>query len=166
MRYAPPHCEGLLSWGQAMKAVWLFLVVLLVVLILNPMHLGENHQAAITLPPFQPNARAQAMPNYPMGGAPGALVCDDLPTVQLMVSMYSEYWSDAMQEKIMGPKVKELRGPSAPMPQPDLFRCSLLPPGTAVEIKGWVIQGVPEVIAQRPDGKWIYGVTLESMLSK
>lgn len=149
-----------------MKAVWVVLVILLAAFVIYPPDFSDTNSSSVpAIPPFHPNARVRSLADVQPGGAPGAIVCDDLPSVQNVAEGYRDYWIDAIRERMMGPKVRELEGPPAAKPDPDLFGCSLLPPGTAVEIKGWVTQGVPEIIAQRPDGNWIYGVTLENMLS-
>jgi hypothetical protein len=58
-----------------------------------------------------------------------------------------------------------MRGPSAPVPDPALYGCSLLSPETAVEVQREGIPGMPMVAAKLPDGTMIRGVTQSNMLS-
>jgi hypothetical protein len=111
--------------------------------------------------PFHPNAVAKSV-----GQVPGAIVCPDFPSVQVVFDLYSQYWGDAMQDRMYGAdRARVLRGPSTPVPDPTLYGCSLLAPGTPIEIQRGVF-GLPMVIAKSPDGTMIRGVTLPDMVSK
>ncbi len=111
---------------------------------------------------IHPNAVAKSL-----RAAPGAIVCSDLATVGLVFKLYSEAWEDAVQDSMTGGQSRAIRGQSASVPDPSLYGCSLLPPGTPVEAQnaGGALDGVPLVTAKLPDGTTVHGVTLPSMLS-
>jgi len=186
-------------------ALWVVLAALLVLVVMNPPDPDSRQtltaNPTIALPAFQPNAKAAA--EVRPGGAPGAIVCDDFPTIRMISELYSKHWEDGAQDAMTDGQAHILRGPSTPMPEPELYGCSLLPPGTPVQIVTGAVRIVcadsngsvrppragtdicdvgnlafqetagkledggfiKEVIAKRPDGRWIYGVTLPDMLS-
>jgi len=147
-----------------MKVVWGCLVVLLAALVIYPPDFGNDGHAVTgspSLPPFQPNARAKAL-----GAVPGGLVCPDESTIQFVFASYSQHAEDVMQDAVTDGAAHLVRGPNAPSPRPDLFGCSVVPAGSPVQIKRDVLPGVVEVIEQKPNGEFVYGVTQVNMLSQ
>lgn len=112
-------------------------------------------------PPFHPNAVAKSL-----ASAPGAIVCPDFASVQLMMQLYANHWEDAMQDALTKGQARILRGPSAPTPDPAAYDCSLLAPGTPVEARGGrgLLAGIFMVSARLPDGTVVHGVTHPGML--
>jgi len=96
---------------------------------------------------------------------PGAIVCPNLASVQLMFSLYTESVTEDMQDAMSRGQSRLLRG--EPMPKPDfkVYGCALLPSGTPMRLDknnsngGWSV-----VSAKLTNGKTIRGVTLESMI--
>ncbi len=123
---------------------------------------AEDNSPAAPTEQIHPNAVAKSL-----RAAPGAIVCSDLATVGLVFNLYSEAWEDAVQDSMTNGQSRAIRGQSAPAPDPSLYGCSLLPPGTPVEAKnaGGALNGVPLVTAKLPDGTLVHGLTLPSMLS-
>jgi hypothetical protein len=149
-----------------MKFVWAVLAVILLAIILHPPDFERpttvaNPQPSATA--FHPNARAKSL-----SAAPGAIVCPNFASVRLVFSLYASHWEDAMQDAVTQGQATVLRGASAPAPDPALYGCSLLKPGTAVYVENTdaFTTGIPIVSAQLPDGSTIRGVTLPGMLGK
>jgi hypothetical protein len=117
---------------------------------------------APTTPPFHPNAVAKSLT-----AAPGAVVCADLQTVSVMFHLYAAHWGDSSADAMTKGQARVVRGPAAPAPDPKLYGCSLLVPGTPVRVENVdaFTTGFPRVTAKLPDGTVIRGVTLSSMLS-
>lgn len=149
-----------------MKFVWVLLAVILVVIIMNPPDLERRSTTAEKPPtaaaPFHPNAIAKSLT-----AAPGAIVCPDFASVRLLFGLYKNYWEDSMQDTMTNGQSRILRGPSAPAPDPALYGCSLLKPGTPVEARNGegLLNGIPMVTAKLQDGTMIHGVTIPNMLS-
>jgi hypothetical protein len=96
------------------------------------------------------------------GVVPGAIVCPDLRTVNMMFQEYSDYWEDAQQDAMTHGQSKLLRGEPAPKPDFELFDCALLASGSPMSMELGNV--VPVVTATLPDGSTIKGVTLPSMV--
>ena len=150
-----------------MKFVWAVLAVILLAIILYPPDF-ERHPTTVassqpSLAAFHPNARAKSL-----SAAPGAIVCPDFASVRLVFSLYASHWEDTMQDAVTQGQATVLRGAFAPAPDPALYGCSLLKPGTAVYVENTdaFTTGIPIVSAQLPDGSTIRGVTLPGMLGK
>jgi hypothetical protein len=149
-----------------MKFIWVILAAILLLIILNPPDFERRSKAEeltpIPVPTFYYNAVAK-----PVSLVPGAIVCPDFPRVSLVFDLYVDYGGDAIQDAMTHGQSTILRGPSAPAPDPTLYGCSLLKPGTGVYVKNSdaFTTGIPMVRAQLPDGTIINGVTLPSMLT-
>ena len=117
---------------------------------------------APTVPPFHPNAVARSLT-----AAPGAVVCADLQTVSVVFHLYAAHWEDSAADAMTKGQAGVVRGPAAPTPDPKLYGCSLLVPGTPVRVENAdaFTTGFPRVTANLPDGTIIHGVTLPAMLS-
>jgi TonB family protein len=110
--------------------------------------------------PFQANAVSAGV-----GVVPGALVCQDLATVGLVVSLYTEYWTDAMQDAMTLGSSRLIRGPSVSAPNLPHYKCSLLKPGTPVHVEP-IMPGMLRITAKAPDGHFIRGVTQGNMVGE
>jgi hypothetical protein len=117
---------------------------------------------APTTPPFHPNAVAKSLT-----AAPGAVVCADLQTVSVVFHLYAAHWEDSTADAMTKGQAGVVRGPATPAPDPKLYGCSLLAPGTPVRVENAdaFTTGFPRVTAKLPDGTIIHGVTLPAMLS-
>jgi hypothetical protein len=163
-----------------MKILWVVLAVILIAIILNPP--GSERRSKTddkspdlerrpktddkptpVAPPFHPNAVAKSL-----SAAPGAIVCSDFASVGLVFDLYNAHWEDSMLDAMTKGQSRVLRGQSAPAPDPTLYGCSLLKPGTPVEVRSGegLLTGIPMVTAKLPDGEMIHGVTLPAMLSR
>lgn len=113
--------------------------------------------------PFHPNAVATSFM-----AAPGAIVCQDFASLRLVFDLYSHHWEDTMQDRLTKGQSQDLRGPSSPVPDPKLYGCALLRPGTPVHVENSdaFTTGIPTVSAKLPDGTMVRGVTLPKMLSR
>jgi|SRR5208283_701408 len=126
-------------------------------------HPRPQETAVVTSAPIvHANAVAKSL-----NAAPGAIVCQDLETVGILFRLYSEHWEEAAQDRLTQGSSRQLRGEPAPAPDPSLYNCHLLAPGTPVRVENAdaFTTGFPAVTAQLPDGAVIHGVTLPSMLS-
>jgi TonB family protein len=108
--------------------------------------------------PFHPNGVATGL-----SVVPGAIVCQDLPTVHLVWELYINHWSDAMEDLTSQGSARILRGPSSPEPDPAQYGCSLLPAGTPLEFKH-ILPGIVHVTAKSANGNYIQGITQENMV--
>jgi hypothetical protein len=116
----------------------------------------------IAKPPFHPNRVAEAF-----NAVPGAIVCPDFRAVSLLFHLYSEHWAEEVNSRMTGGQSEVIGGPTTPAPVPADYGCWLLAPGTPVETKNGedLLNGIPKVVAQLPDGTIIHGVTLPNMLA-
>ena len=153
--------------GKAMKLIGILLSIVIIVIIINPNNFesrstSEGASSAVE-PPFHPNAVAKSLT-----ATPGAIVCADLASVSLVFRLYANHWEYAAQDASTNGQSNVLRGPTAPAPDPKLYGCSLLIPGTPVYVENAdaFTTGIPKVLAKLPDGTMVHGVTLPSMLSR
>jgi hypothetical protein len=94
---------------------------------------------------------------------PGAIVCPDFPTVQLMFDWYTTHWSDVFRDQVTHGQSSELGGPPLSEPPFESYGCTLVPNGTAVTMT--LIPGklFPTITGQLPSGRAFSGVTFSSM---
>jgi hypothetical protein len=168
--------------GGNMKAfwtvVWVFLAVILLVFILDapdlqhPLpgtgpapdlpHAATEDKASSPELPFHPNAVAKTL-----SAVPGAIVCSDFASVGFLFDLYIDHVTETGVDAMTRGQWTLSHGPPATAPDPILYGCSLLPPGTMVEAHNAVLNGVPfvaVVTAKLPDGTMIHGVTFLSMV--
>ena len=165
-----------ISWGREMKRLLKSAIVVLATIALYEVVLSQSpgtsekpkqtstaaDKPAHTTPPFHPNAVAKSLK-----AAPGALVCSDLQTVSVVFHLYAAHWEDSTADAMTKGQAGVVRGPAAPAPDPKLYGCYLLVPGTPVRVENAdaFTTGFPKVTAKLPDGTIIHGVTLPAMLS-
>ena len=150
--------------------VWIILVFVLAAILFQPAKTPdgaptvENSQSHEV--PFHPNAVAVVVSHSGISTVPGTIVCPDLATVQLMFHLYNEAWEDGMQDQMTNGESRKIRGPSASTPNPSNYGCSLLAPGTPVQVNNpdAFTTGIPQITAKLPDRTYIQGITLPSML--
>lgn len=99
-----------------------------------------------------------------IGAAPGAIVCRDMDTVEVMFHQYSAHWEDSMQDRVTGGQSRLIRGPAAQTPTLSRFGCYLAKPGTPMQLDQRYI--VPVVSFRLPSGKTVRGVTMEDMFKR
>jgi TPR repeat protein len=92
---------------------------------------------------------------------PGAIVCPDYNTVNLMFELYATHWADTYQDVLSNGQSRLLRGRPAPAPDPKFYGCALVPPGTPMILERRNI--VPVVTVKLADGTTIRGVTSPAM---
>lgn len=153
-----------------MKRVFLWLIVLAAILSGLKYVTEDSNQRTATVEPqpvaeisFHANAVAKSLT-----AAPGAIVCSDLATVQLLFKLYVTHWEDTNQDAATNGQSQDLRGKSAPTPDPKIYGCSLLVPGTPIQVENpdAFTTGIPRVTVKLPDGKLVHGITLPSMLGR
>jgi hypothetical protein len=94
---------------------------------------------------------------------PGAIVCPNLPALQLTFSLYTESWSENMSDKMTHGQSRLVDGNPIPSPNFEYYGCALIPSGTQMLFV--TESGVgPIVRSKLPNGKTIRGLTLESMI--
>ena len=149
------------------KLLWLILAVVAVFWIHGIFYGPESQQPAqpekLTEPevPIHPNAVAR-----PIMAVPGALVCSNVADIQAMSDLYNEHWGETQQDAMSHGQSVLLRGQAAPAPDPKVFGCTLLPPGTPVQAEnGGLGDAIPKVTAKLPDGTIVRGLTFSNMLS-
>jgi len=119
-------------------------------------------QPAPPINPSHPNATEVTA--SALSAAPGAIVCQDYATVQLVFRIYTAHWQDSLQDRLTKGQSKLLRGESSPEPVPEVYGCMLVPPGTSMlQDPGNV---VPVVTFKRSDGSYFKGVTMAPMIRK
>ena len=122
---------------------------------------GRDNIVVFPVVTIHPNAVAK-QPNLGAVVIPGAVLCPNYEVVNSVIHMYQEHWGEAMQDTISQGQTVLLRGPATPVPNLELLGCSLLPPGTPMQ----VVQGLaPSVTAQLPDGVIVRGITHPLMFS-
>ena len=94
---------------------------------------------------------------------PGAIVCRDHATVMYLFHRYTSHWEDSFRDAITQGQSRLLRESSSE-PNPALYGCALVAPGTAMMME--VGNVVPVVSVKLPSGKTIRGVTDPSMVSQ
>ena len=120
-----------------------------------------TEQSPATRVTIHPNAVAK-QPNLGVVVIPGAVICPNYDKVDLVISMYQEHWGETIQDRITQGQTVLLRGPAMPVPNLELLGCSLVPPGTPMQ----VTEGLaPSVTAQLPDGTIVRGITHPLMFS-
>jgi len=92
---------------------------------------------------------------------PGAVVCSDSQTVELVANLYEQAWQDQLEKRMTRGQSSLIHGSPAEKPDPDDYGCILVPPGTKVMLESG--NAVPVVTLQLPGG-WARGVTFPNML--
>ena len=123
-------------------------------------------RAPVTAPVPVANIRTNAVAKS-LNAVPGAIVCRDLETVSTLFHLYSAHWEDVTRDQTTNGASRPINGEPIPAPDPALYNCHLLAPGTPVRVENAdaFTTGFPVVTVQLPDGNVIRGVTLPSMLS-
>jgi hypothetical protein len=147
------------------KLIWICLAIIMLAILVHPPDFEKPQEAAEKLAsaelPFHPNAVAK-----PIMAVPGAIVCSNVADIQLVVHLYNNHWEETQQDAMSHGQSVLLRGPAAPAPDPKIYGCSLLAPGTPVQTeKGGLGDAVPKVTAILPDGTIVHGLTFSNMLS-
>lgn len=91
---------------------------------------------------------------------PGAIICPDYETVEMMIEWYRAHWEDNFEDAITNGQSRLRRG--APTSKPPLaqYGCSLAPAGIPMTLElGPPLPPVPVVRATLPDGRKVRGVT-------
>jgi hypothetical protein len=96
--------------------------------------------------------------------APGAIVCPSLNKVIFLFHQYAIHWEDASQDALTGGASRTIRGDPTPAPDPALYGCTLVPPGTPMLMQK--SNGIPAVEAKLVDGSIVKGVTLDGMINE
>jgi hypothetical protein len=94
--------------------------------------------------------------------APGALICSNPNTLNMVFHLYAVAWEEQTQDKLTRSASRQVGGEARQSPDPRAYGCELLAPGTHALVKN--MQWNPNVVATLPDGTQIEGVTLGGML--
>lgn len=128
--------------------------------------LRQRHQfqAQQVLPSGNRSASRGTVPAITRGLSvvPGAIVCPDYNTTSLMFDLYVHAWEDQMQDQFTHGQAELIRGKAASLPHLAAYRCSMIPPGTQVEVETG--NSVP-VIDMRAGNALLRVVTLPGMLT-
>lgn len=94
---------------------------------------------------------------------PGAVVCRDYQTVMTIIRLYQDYWVEKQAEARMGAEASAV-GPPAVKPDPQMFGCTLLPPGYHVTV-GTPVKYTPYGVRVSfvQDGHVVAGVSYSRM---
>ena len=147
------------------KFVWLVLAVILLVVILRPRPADKPLGAQKPVRDVEAKADASDSANTMavvargVSVVPGAIVCPDFPTLKLMFSLYTEWWSENAQNRLTNGLSSAIDGPPASTPDFEGNGCVLLPSGTPMRL-----EHSGTVNAKLSDGRTISGVTLPSMV--
>lgn len=97
-----------------------------------------------------------------LGGAPGAIICQDYQSVTLMFSLYNRRFEDRLQDTLTKGLSRSIRGEAAGEPDPAVFGCSLILDGKPMmKEPGGMF---PVVSAQLDDGTFVKGITMPPMI--
>jgi hypothetical protein len=97
-----------------------------------------------------------------LSAAPGALICSNPNTLNMVFHLYAVAWEEQTQDKWTQGASRQVGADSRQSPDPRAYGCELLAPGTHALVKN--MQWIPNVVATLPDGTQIEGVTLGGML--
>jgi hypothetical protein len=95
------------------------------------------------------------------GVVPGAIICSDLETVNLLFKLYSQAWGEQRQDEMAKGAFRRISGPPMAYPNFAAFGCALVPPGTRMKVE--TERPVPLVSVTLPDGTMVRGVTFAFM---
>jgi hypothetical protein len=95
-----------------------------------------------------------------LSAAPGALICSNPNTLNMVFHLYALAWEEQTHDKLTEGTSRQAG--SSQSPDPRAYGCELLAPGTHALVKN--MQWVPNVVATLPDGTQIEGVTIGGML--
>jgi hypothetical protein len=95
------------------------------------------------------------------GEVPGALICPDYQTAQVMFDWYSAHKMDELEDSVTGGRSRARRQPfSAPVLR--RYGCTLVVPGTPLALERG--NAYPVVSAKLPNGQRVRGITFPSMM--
>jgi hypothetical protein len=96
---------------------------------------GPRPPIALAQPQFEPKnpVRARALQVFGPRPIPGAIVCADHETVELMVDLFKTHFKEQIEDQVVGSQMKLVRGDS--MNAPDLagHGCTLFAAGTLLD---------------------------------
>src|ERR1700677_440129 len=95
-----------------------------------------------------------------LSAAPGALICSNPNTLNMVFHLYALAWEEQTHDKLTEGTSRQAG--SSQSPDPRAYGCELLAPGTHALVRN--MQWVPNVVATLPDGTQIEGVTMGGML--
>lgn len=98
-----------------------------------------------------------------LNAAPGAIVCPDFQSVEILFDVYSESWEERASNAFTHGAYQKINGEPLPAPDPAAYSCLVLKPGTRVMLSTGA--GAPDIVATLPAGNRIRGVTLPAMLT-
>ena len=151
------------------KVIWVALAVILIVVIMNPPKFDRSPEVTDEPPTvavtIHPNTVAK-----PIVAVPGALVCANVEEIKAVADMYNEHWGETQQDAMSGGKSVLLRGQSVPAPDPRVYGCYLLPPGTPIQAENsplgnMTVGGYLWATAKLSDGTIAHGLTPSNMLA-
>jgi hypothetical protein len=150
---------------MASKLIWVCLAIIMIAIIMHPPDFGHSPETTEKPPAavvqIHPNAVARSWMSVP-----GAIVCSNATDVNALIDLYNEHWKETQEDTLSHGKSVLLRGPATPAPDPKVFGCSLLPPGTLVQAENAGLGDVmPGVTAKLPEGTIVRGLTWSLMLS-
>jgi hypothetical protein len=98
-----------------------------------------------------------------VGVIPGALVCANMNTLQMLSALYAQAWEVNLRAKLTHGQSSLIEGDPTSAPDPEEYGCELFSPGTPMLLEHGNV--VPVVRALRPNGEIFRGVTIDQMTS-
>jgi len=102
---------------------------------------------------------ARAIPTVP-----GAVICRDHRTVELMIDWYRSHFEDKLQDALTKGQSRLIRGEPTSKPPLESYGCALAPAGTPLKLE--IGNVVPVVTATLPDGSTVRGVTDPGLITR
>ncbi len=99
-----------------------------------------------------------------VSAVPGAIVCPNFQAVQIVFDGYVASYEDSLQDALTHGQSQLLRGAPRSKPDPELYGCVLVAPGTPMKLEQGNV--VPVVTVRLPDGRTVKGVTLPAMIAR
>lgn len=106
-------------------------------------------------------ARDAAVTAQAAGVVPGAILCPDARTTQVVYRRILRSWTQHAQDAVTDGRSELYRGKARPMPELALYGCSFVPAGDPMILES---NDVIPVVRATVAGKRVRGVTLPAMI--
>lgn len=114
----------------------------------------------------KPASRREAFPTVLARGlraAPGAIVCSDFKTAQMLWRQFNKHWEESFQDQVTKGYSQQLRGSASTAPQVEAFGCVLLPEGSPMSLE---TERPFPVVSFESSGSVVRGITLPGMYTQ
>lgn len=103
-------------------------------------------------------------PNRGLYNLPGAIVCPDLRTLQMLERLIGRHQADLLRSRLTHGQ-SEIISRQMPKPVPSAFGCAIIPNGTPIYIERIAMRFVA-IVRAKVDGADVTGITMTEMLKK